>query len=74
MKNVTGDIILEKLSNKKTERKLDANLRELILLKNKNEEEFNKQMEKYQKEYESELKELEEEKEKEVKSKEFNKI
>ena len=69
LKNVPGDIILEKVKNKTTEKKMDTTLKELIILKNKNEDEFNKQLAKYQAEYNDELKEIEEEKEKKLKVK-----
>ncbi len=69
LKNVPGDIILEKIKNKTTEKKMDNALKELIILKNKNEEEFNKQFAKYQEKYDAELKEIEEEKEKKLKVK-----
>ena len=63
LKNVSSDIILEKVT-KKSSSKLDTNLKELLILKNKDEGEFMKQIEKYQKEYNEELESLKEEKEK----------
>ena len=68
LKNVSSDIILEKVT-KKSSSKLDTNLKELLILKNKDEGEFMKQIEKYQKEYNEELESLKEEKEKKLKVK-----
>ena len=68
LKNVTGDIILEKV-NKKVEAKLDHNLKELIILKKNNEEEFKKQFEKYEEKYNEEIECIREEKEKKLKVK-----
>ena len=68
LKNVTGDIIIEKV-NKKVEAKLDHNLKELIILKKNNEEEFKKQFAKYEEEYNEEIECMREEKEKKLKVK-----
>ena len=68
LKNVTSDVILEKVT-KKSSSKLNSSLKELLVLKNKDENEFIKRIEKYQEEFTEELETLQEEKEKKLKVK-----